>query len=225
MHSNCDFNSNYMSVWDNPLFWYLHWSVMYGWHFRCAVWSIQHRSECCSFCVLPVSKYATEPLTQIMSGSVRATWYLTFIVMPTLHNCPRTCWNTGQWNRWWACEGRLCSEFLWTRASPGGLLARSWWHPKAGSRVYLRSQSGHQAKFMTLSRIQSRVVTGLLTGHNTLRRHLYLLGLSNSPLCRWCEAVDETLAHVLCECEALASRRHAYLAGLLLSGARGYCES
>jgi len=58
---------------------------------------------------------------------------------------------------------------------------------------------GTRAKFMTLSRIQSRVVTGLLTGHNTLRRHLYLLGLSNSPLCRWCEAGEETSAHVLCE--------------------------
>ena len=32
----------------------------------------------------------------------------------------------------------------------------------------------------------------------------YLLGLSNSPLCRWCEAGEETSAHVLCECEALA---------------------
>jgi len=64
---------------------------------------------------------------------------------------------------------------------------------------------------MTLSRVQSRVVTGLLTGHNTLRKHLYLLGLSNSPLCRWCEAGEETSAHVLCECEALASHRHVYL--------------
>jgi len=69
---------------------------------------------------------------------------------------------------------------------------------------------------MTLSRIQSRVVTGLLTGHNTMRRHLYLLGLSNSPLCRWCEAGEETSAHVLCECEALASRRHAYLGSFFL---------
>ena len=32
---------------------------------------------------------------------------------------------------------------------------------------------GTRAKFMTLSRIQSRAVTGLLTGHNTLRRHTY----------------------------------------------------
>jgi len=39
---------------------------------------------------------------------------------------------------------------------------------------------------MTFNRIQSRVVTGLLTGHNTLRRHLYLLGLLDSPLHRKC---------------------------------------
>ena len=67
-----------------------------------------------------------------------------------------------------------------------------------------------------------RVVTGLLTGHNTLRRHIYLLGLFNSPLCRWCGAGEGTSAHVLCECEALASRRYAYLGWLLLPGARGY---
>ena len=69
---------------------------------------------------------------------------------------------------------------------------------------------------MTHSRIQSRALTGLHTGHNTLRRHLYLLGLSNSPLCRWCEAGEQTSAHVLCECEALASRRRAYRGSLFL---------
>jgi len=70
---------------------------------------------------------------------------------------------------------------------------------------------GTRAKFMTFNRIQSRVVTGLLTGHNTLRRHLYLLGLLDSHLCRKCGVGEETSAHILCECEALASLRHAYL--------------
>jgi hypothetical protein len=59
-------------------------------------------------------------------------------------------------------------------------------------------------------------VTGLLPGHNTLRRHIYLMGLSDSPLCRRCGAQDETLAHILCECEALASLRRAYLGSFLL---------
>ena len=45
---------------------------------------------------------------------------------------------------------------------------------------------GSRAKFMTFNMFQSRVVTGLLTGHNTLRRYLHLLGLHDSHLCRKC---------------------------------------
>ena len=53
-------------------------------------------------------------------------------------------------------------------------------------------------------------------GHNTLRRHLHLLGLSDSPLCRKCAVREETSAHILCECKVLTSLRHAYLGSLLL---------
>jgi len=69
---------------------------------------------------------------------------------------------------------------------------------------------------MTFNRIQSRVVTGLLTGHNTLRRHLYLLRLLNSHLCSKCGVGEETWGHILCECKALASLRHAYLGSFFL---------
>jgi hypothetical protein len=61
---------------------------------------------------------------------------------------------------------------------------------------------------MSFNRAQSRVVTDLLNGHNTLRRHLHIMGLLDSPLCRKCGAGEETSAHVLCECEALATLRH-----------------
>jgi predicted amidophosphoribosyltransferase len=64
--------------------------------------------------------------------------------------------------------------------------------------------------------MKSRVVTGLLTRHNTLRRHLHLMGLIDSPLCRKCGAEDETSAHILCRCEALASLRHVHLGSLFL---------
>jgi len=66
------------------------------------------------------------------------------------------------------------------------------------------------ARFLTFNRTQSRAVTDLLTRHNTLPRHLYILGLLDSPLCRRCAVRQETSAHILCECEALASLRHAY---------------
>jgi len=75
------------------------------------------------------------------------------------------------------------------------------WRPGLGTR----------AKFMTFNRIQSRAVTGLFTGHNTLQRHLYLLGLHDSTLCRKCGAGEETSAHIICECKSLASLRHAHL--------------
>jgi len=59
---------------------------------------------------------------------------------------------------------------------------------------------GTKVKFLSFNK--TRVVTGLLTGHNTLRKHLYLLGLLDSPLCRGRGVKGETVAHVLCECEA-----------------------
>ena len=68
---------------------------------------------------------------------------------------------------------------------------------------------GAKARFQSCNRTQSTAVTGLLTAHNTVRRHLHHNG-AVSPLCR-CGAEDETSAHIVCECEALASLRHVYL--------------
>jgi hypothetical protein len=75
---------------------------------------------------------------------------------------------------------------------------------------------GAKTKFMSFNRTQSRTVTGLLTGHNALRRHPYLLGPLDSPLSRRCGVREETSAHILCKCEVLASLRHAYLSSLFL---------
>ena len=71
-------------------------------------------------------------------------------------------------------------------------------------------------RLMSFNRTQSRVVSGLLTGHNTLRRHLHLMGLINSPLRRRCGAEGGTSAYTLCECEALASLRHVQLGSFIL---------
>jgi len=75
---------------------------------------------------------------------------------------------------------------------------------------------GTKARFLTFNRTQSRVVTGLLTSHNTLRRHLYLLGILDSSLCRRCGVRKETSSHILCECEASATLRNAYLGSFFL---------
>jgi hypothetical protein len=67
---------------------------------------------------------------------------------------------------------------------------------------------------LRVNRTQTRVVTGLLTGHNTLRRHLHIMELCNDPMCRKCGTEEETSVHILCE--ALATLRHAYLGSFFL---------
>jgi hypothetical protein len=49
-----------------------------------------------------------------------------------------------------------------------------------------------RARLLSFNRIQSRFVIGLLTGHNILRRHLYVMELCNNPTYRKCGTEDET---------------------------------
>ena len=90
-----------------------------------------------------------------------------------------------------------------------------WWGltstQREAQKLILGPSVTAKTKLLSFNRTQSRVVTGLHTRHNTLRRHLYLMGLISSPLCSRCAAEEETSAHILCEYEALASLRHAYL--------------
>ena len=80
-----------------------------------------------------------------------------------------------------------------------------------------------KTRLLFFNRTQSKAVTGLLNGRSTLRRHLHLMGLINSPLYRRCGAKEETSAHILCKCEALDSLRHIF--GLLYLGFRGCYKS
>jgi len=67
-----------------------------------------------------------------------------------------------------------------------------------------------KTRLLSFNRTQSRVVTGLFTGHN-LRRYFYWMGLTNSTLCRRCGTEEENSDLILCECKVLASLRHSYL--------------
>jgi hypothetical protein len=42
------------------------------------------------------------------------------------------------------------------------------------------------------------------------------MGLCNNPMCRKCGTEKETSVHILCECEDLASLRHAQLGSFFL---------
>jgi len=73
-----------------------------------------------------------------------------------------------------------------------------------------------RARLLSFNRAQSRIVIGLLTGHKTVRQHLYVLGLGDTSICRKCGTEKETSVRVLCACEALASLRHLYLGSFFL---------
>jgi hypothetical protein len=96
----------------------------------------------------------------------------------------------------------------------------TWRSPCSNQRrarkLILGPRSSAKTRLLSFNRTQSRVVIGFITGHNTVRRRLYLMGLNNSPLCRKCGAEDETSAHTLCECEALVSLRYVYLGSFFL---------
>jgi hypothetical protein len=70
---------------------------------------------------------------------------------------------------------------------------------------------GTKVRILSFIRMQSMLVTVFLTRHNTLRRHLHLMWLIDSPSCKKCGAEDETTAHIVCRCEALESFSLVYL--------------
>jgi len=72
------------------------------------------------------------------------------------------------------------------------------------------------ARLLSFNKTQSRVVIGLLTGYNTLRRYLHVMGLSNNPTCRKCGTEEETSVHILGKCKTLASLRQRYLGSFFL---------
>jgi hypothetical protein len=105
------------------------------------------------------------------------------------------CWmNRQHLVRWWGLVGTM----------------------RQAQELILGPNTADRTALMSFSRAQSRVVIGLLTGHNTLRRHLHIMGLVDSTLFRKCGAREETSAHVLCEFEALATLRHIYLGPFFL---------
>ena len=65
----------------------------------------------------------------------------------------------------------------------------------------------HSEILLEMSRAQLRMVTNLVTGHNTLGSHMVRLGIANDDICRWCREVVVDSYHFLCEYPALSNRR------------------
>ena len=53
------------------------------------------------------------------------------------------------------------------------------------------------------------MIIGPLTGHSTLKRHLYIIGLTGSALWRTFCAGEESSAHIMCHCRAIDTDRRS----------------
>ena len=68
-----------------------------------------------------------------------------------------------------------------------GNVAGSYLYSETGFKIDFGPYSD-KTRLLPFNRIQSSVVTGLLTRHNMLRIYLYIMGLIDSPFCRRCAA-------------------------------------
>ena len=66
-----------------------------------------------------------------------------------------------------------------------------------------------------MTRNQISRVTGLITGHCELIKHLTTIGKAHNPLCA-CGLSDETGLHILCECPVYHSQRMKILGNYTL---------
>jgi hypothetical protein len=82
------------------------------------------------------------------------------------------------------------------------------WESTTGLKQAKELILGHSAKrtkdLLKLNRDQLRWVVGVFTGHCHLKGHLFKLGLTDDPTCERCPEDDESVTHILCDCEAIA---------------------
>ncbi|KAJ8977196.1 hypothetical protein NQ317_009430 [Molorchus minor] len=95
------------------------------------------------------------------------------------------------------------------------------WHVTPGMRQAKTHIEGPLLKLtkclLGMNRRDIRMVTGLLTGHCHLNRHLQLIGIAEDPECRWCLEDEETSSHVLTECPAIAKVRERHFGSSVLN--------
>ena len=65
---------------------------------------------------------------------------------------------------------------------------------------------GRANELLAMSKLRLRAAVGLLTGHTTLRTHLYKLGHTEQQECRLCGYDKEDSVHTVCDCPVLACK-------------------
>jgi ribonuclease HI len=90
-----------------------------------------------------------------------------------------------------------------------------WYMQQAGAltKKFGRVPDVKEARqLLNMTRTALRYTVGILTGHCVLQKHLYILGIVDTPLCPSCgEEEEESVEHYLCSCEAFREVRQQTL--------------
>ena len=76
------------------------------------------------------------------------------------------------------------------------------------------------SELMLLNREKVRIVTGFLTGHCKLGKHLRQLGIIEEGICRFCGDGAESPLHLLQDCVAIIPQRWKHLRALYPTAAQ-----
>lgn len=98
-------------------------------------------------------------------------------------------------------------------------LSAAYWKNVPGQRQakrLLRPSARYAKLLLELQKSDLRVITGILTGHCSLRYHLCKMGILDSGTCRFCDEADETSEHIICNCRVIVRQRHKYLEQVFL---------
>lgn len=90
---------------------------------------------------------------------------------------------------------------LWQQSEVGKVTKILWGNPDGNKTRML----------MGLGKPELSRIMGILTGHSTLRAHLFRIGRADSDRCEACEEDVETTEHFLCHCPAFARTRLQHL--------------
>jgi len=66
------------------------------------------------------------------------------------------------------------------------------------------------------SRKHLRILTGLLTGHVALNRHLMVMNIHTDPMCPKCGEDEETAYHFFSKCDAIMMVRYSIFGSYLM---------
>jgi len=69
------------------------------------------------------------------------------------------------------------------------------------------SSKARSRELLNLPRNLLRTLTGIITGHNTLSRHMNIVGLNNDTLREHCKGEQETSLHFISQCSYYETTR------------------